>query len=280
VKVPATIDFRYGKCDLATNRDLVDPERDRIVCGFNPDSGADDTLLVGRVCDETGRIIATIVNYACHPTTLAWENRLLSPDWIGAMREVVEKYTGAPCLFLQGASGELAPAEQYVADPAVADRHGRRAGFAVLSTLEAMDPPSTKLVYEGAVESGAPLAMWKREPVELSNVIAAKKIEVELPLKPMPSAAEIEGAWKNCGDDVTRERLARQRALRKIVGDGNTTRIGLWGWRIGEAVMIGQRNETYSLFQTELRKRFAPRRIAIQQGYLSGVAIAVCGGVA
>jgi hypothetical protein len=29
-------------------------------------------VLVGRVCDDGGRIVATIVNYACHPTTLAW----------------------------------------------------------------------------------------------------------------------------------------------------------------------------------------------------------------
>jgi hypothetical protein len=96
-----------------------------------------------------------------------------------------------------------------------------------------------------------------------------------LPLKPMPSVAEIESAWQNCGDAVTRERLARQRALRKIVGDGNTTQIGLWAWRIGDAAMIGQRNETYSLFQTELRKRFVPRRIAVMNlvngsaGYLA-----------
>ena len=48
-----------------------------------------------------------MVNYACHPTTLAWENTLISPDFPGAMREVVERATAAPCVFLQGASGDL-----------------------------------------------------------------------------------------------------------------------------------------------------------------------------
>ena len=77
------------------------------------------------------------------------------------MREVVEEHTGgAPCLFLQGASGELGPAHQYVGDPAVADQHGRRLGFSALSALEGMLPPGQALRYDGVVESGAPLAVW------------------------------------------------------------------------------------------------------------------------
>ena len=122
----ATLTWHYGKCNLATNRDLPEKNSERIVVGFNPEQNADDTLLVGRVTVKQNRIIATIVNYACHPTTLAWENRLISPDYVGAMRELVESNTQAPCLFLQGASGELAPAEQYVGDTEIADKNGRQ----------------------------------------------------------------------------------------------------------------------------------------------------------
>ena len=279
-KIHSTITWRYGRCDLATNRDLPEPGGQRLVCGFNPSAPADDTLLVGRVCDDAGKILATIVNYACHPTTLAWENRLLSPDWVGAMREVVETQTGAPCLFLQGASGELAPAEQYVADPSIADRHGRRVGFAVLSTLEAMDPPGLRLSYEGVVESGAALAVWRHRPVDVSTVLRAQRIELDLPLKPMPTDAPREGEAPAeprartgsdrrgprppSGDDpVQTERVAPQRAVRKIVGEGPTAKMPLWAWRIGDAILIGQPNEAYSVFQTELRKRFAPRPLGI-----------------
>src|SRR5205085_10153628 len=100
-----------GKCDLAANRDLPDPQQPRIICGYNPQKSADDALLVGRItAGSSGQTLATLVNYACHPTTLAWDNRLLSPDYVGAMREVVEAGSaGALCLFLLGASGELAP---------------------------------------------------------------------------------------------------------------------------------------------------------------------------
>src|SRR5205085_6602500 len=131
---------------------------------------ADDTLLVARIVQErTHQTIGTIVNYACHPTTLGWDNKQISPDYVGAMREIIESHTaGAPCMFLQGASGELAPAEQYVADTSVADRHGRQVGFAALSTFESMRTPS-RLAYRGVVESGAPLAVFAREPAQIGN---------------------------------------------------------------------------------------------------------------
>jgi hypothetical protein len=264
-KVAANITWRYGRCDLATNRDLPEPHSGRrIVCGFNPEVLADDKLLVGRVTNDAGVVIATIVNYACHPTTLAWQNRLISPDFVGAMREIVENATGsAPCLFLQGASGELAPAEQYTGDTDVADRHGRRLGYAVLSTLEGMDAPGARLAYDDVVESGAPLAVWTQKPDPPSNALSTTMREVELPLKPMPSVSEIEAQWRLCDDPVMKERLARQLAVRKVVGEGDTTPMPLWAWRIGEAILVGQPNETYSQFQTALRSCFPGRAIAI-----------------
>src|SRR3954462_10549248 len=119
----AQLIWGLGHCALASNRDLPDPGQSRFLTGYNPDAVADDTLLVGRIAAGDGRILATLVNYACHPTTLAWENLLISPDYVGALREVIETHTdGALCLFLQGASGELAPREQYTGDVAVADR--------------------------------------------------------------------------------------------------------------------------------------------------------------
>ena len=104
----AVLEWGYGRCGLAKNRDLQDPAHDRYLSGFNPGGSADDTLLVGRVTKDDGSCLAVLVNYACHPTTLAWENRLISPDFVGAMRDVVEAAKSpSVCLFLQGASGEL-----------------------------------------------------------------------------------------------------------------------------------------------------------------------------
>ena len=103
------------------------------------------------VTGTDGTLLASVVNYACHPTTLAWDNTLISPDYIGALREVVERETGAPCLFLQGASGELGPVEGFVGDPAVADCNGRQLAYAALSALTALPAAGTRFRYTGDV---------------------------------------------------------------------------------------------------------------------------------
>src|SRR5262249_54961517 len=121
---PVTVSYGTGRCSLAANRDFWDADSGQFVCGLTPAGPADDTVLVARITAASGVPLATVVNYACHPTTLAWQNTLISPDFPGAMREVVESATGVPCLFIQGASGDLGPREGYVGDPGTADRNG------------------------------------------------------------------------------------------------------------------------------------------------------------
>ena len=254
----ATLDWHQGRCGLATVRDLPDPDpmKNRIVCGYNPNGKPDDTLLVGRVTDETGQIRATLVNYACHPTTLAWDNKAISPDYVGAMRETIQQATGAPAMFLLGACGELAPRYQYVGDPKIADRHGRQLGFAALATLNGMEPPGTQLAYAETVESGAPLAVWKHQACELSQGLRAIQTAVDLPLKNWPSAQELEQQRLACHDRALEERLRRKRDIRRSVGDGATYRLPIYAWRIGDAIRIGSCCEPYSVLQQELRRRF------------------------
>lgn len=274
---PATLTFATGSCDLASNRDLPEPGGKRFVVGFNPNRSADDTLLVGRVTDDvTGNVTATLVNYACHPTTLAFENRLISPDYVGAMREIVEQHTsGAPCLFFQGASGEMAPRQQYVGDPGVPDRHGRQLGFAVLSTLTGMLPAGQRLAYQGVVESGASLAIWKPEPFEPSSELDVLEIQVPLPLRDLPTAAQLKADLANCTDRVIAERLRRKLQLIEFVGPGPTCDMPAWVWRVGDALIVGQPNEAYSEFQIQLRERFRGRAVMVMNlvngacGYLS-----------
>ncbi|RBL91473.1 neutral/alkaline non-lysosomal ceramidase N-terminal domain-containing protein [Chitinophaga flava] len=260
---PATLTWQYGSCNLAVNRDFPEPGGDRLVVGYNPAVSADDTVLVGRITDNAGKVTGTIVNYACHPTTLAWENQLLSPDYIGGMRTVVEAATAAPCLFLQGASGELSPAEQYSGDTSLADGYGRQLGYAVLSVLEGMLPPDTTLTFTGVVESGASLGIWKKTPAPATTTLLAEMTLVEMPLKPMPSLAEIEAAWATCEHHVIKERLWRQRGIRKTVGEGTVAKMPLWIWRLGNTILAGQPNEAYSLLQQELRQQLAPATVAV-----------------
>lgn len=262
-QVDATLDWHQGRCSLAAVRDLVDPDpsKDRVLCGFNPDGKPDDYLLVGRVTDTAGQLLATVTHYACHPTTLAWDNNAISPDYVGAMRETLERDSGSPAMFMLGACGELAPRYQYVGDPSIADGHGKQLGFAALSTLHGMEPPGTRLMFGNSVESGAPLAVWRREPRELSRELMATVTSVDLPIKDWPSSESLEQQRALCTDRALEERLRRKRDIRRSIGDGSTYRLPIHVWLIGDAVLVGSCCEAYSLLQRKLRNRFPDHTI-------------------
>lgn len=72
-----------------------------------PEKPVDSELLVLRVEDTAGKPIAHAVNFAAHPTMLDARQLQFSADYPGALATWVEQATGAPCLFLQGAAGDL-----------------------------------------------------------------------------------------------------------------------------------------------------------------------------
>jgi len=259
------VSWAYGRCGLAFNRDAVDPASGRDICGLNLAEKADDTLLVGRVADAKGRTRATIVNYACHPVSLGGGNRLLSPDYIGAMREVVERDTeGAICVFLHGASGELTPRRSYEADSKVADQNGRELGYAALSVLSGMFPPGEELQYQGVEESGTPLGIWRLAPrSDVSNQLSGRFLTTQFPLLPFPSRAELETQLAGTTERYAIERLERSLARRAQVGDGPDGDFHFTVWRLGEAFLVSTPAECYSQFQVDLRRQFPDTTVAV-----------------
>lgn len=273
-----TITYGRGRCDLAAQRDFFDADRNQIVCGFNPDGAADDTVVVARATDERGAILATFVNYACHPTTLAFENTQISPDFPGMMRETIERETGAPCIFLQGASGDLGPREGFVGDLAVADRNGRQLGFAALSALEALPAPGTKFEYVGPVVSGATLGIWKHQPLSpeqlQSKALWRRRCwTVDLPYRPDLGTLEgtqaereewIQKEWdaRSAGDQSTArdcramiERMDRRMTRLAALPGGDSFPLPVTLWQMGDACWLAVEAEHYQLLQTALRQQ-------------------------
>ena len=259
--VGATLEWAVGRSAVAANRDL--PADGRRLVGFNPAAVADDTVLVGRVSSDDGVPLAVVVNYACHPTTLAWQNRLISPDFVGALRATVEERHGGLCVFLQGASGELGPREQYVGEVAVADRPGEAIGHAVLAALTTLPPPGTELACLEVVESGAPLALWGPRARRAPEQVAASVVEVPVELKPVPSLAELERDWEGIGEESRRERLRRARRLRDDYEDPSRATHPVWVWRLGETIVVAHPGEAYSLLQRELRDAFPGSAVVV-----------------
>jgi hypothetical protein len=258
---PAWVTYGTGRCGLATNRDLWDASAERFATGYNPDAPADDTLLVARVTGDDGEVRATLFNYACHPTTLAWENRMLSPDFIGAAREVLENSFAAPALFLQGASGELAPRDDYVGDTAVADRNGRQLGHAAAAAIESLPPAGTRFVYTGIVASGANLGTWEYQACDADELRASEQLAgrvSNVPLRRKEDIGVVESLTGATPDSIQeQEKALRRRFMSEALGDSPVYEMPVWTWRLGGALLVALGNEPYSVFQVELRQRFA-----------------------
>lgn len=279
--VAGSLSWEYGTCNLAANRDWPDSTGQSYLVGYNPAEEADATLLFGHITTKAGKPLCSIVNYACHPTTLAHGNRLFSPDFVGEMREVISSSTQAPCLFLQGASGELSPRVQYVADTAIADAHGRQLAYSALSVYEGSLPAGRGYRFKQALPSGAPLAIWEYFPLQGNTTVVTKKLELEVPLKELASLEEIQKEWAACRDRVMKDRLWRKLNTRQVVGNGTTARVAVWIWKLGDAYVVAQPNETYSYFQKQLRAAFPGKKIAvvnIANGYVGYMANATCYG--
>lgn len=279
------VTYASGRCSMAANRDYWDEERGHFVCGLNPDAKAEDTVMVARVTGGAEDLAGVVVNYGCHATTLAYEDTLISPDFVGAMREEVTRATGVPCIYAQGPCGDLGPRHDYIGGPDVADHNGRWLAYAALAALESMGPPATDYKYRGPVVSGATLGVWDHEPFTAERMAQASRFEggtheVELPLKPKPDPVALQqqlDEWLSRqkeadaqGDAIaSRDYGALAERARRWLGrlatlpEGTSYAYHFSVYRLGDAFWVTCGGEPYSLLQTELRRRFPGETILV-----------------
>jgi hypothetical protein len=67
----------------------------------------DDELTLAQFLAKDGSPLATMFNFPCHPEVLWTENPNITSDYVGYLRDEVEKQTGAPCIFFAGALGGM-----------------------------------------------------------------------------------------------------------------------------------------------------------------------------
>jgi neutral ceramidase len=188
---PAWIAAGSGTSHVGMNRRETAPDG-RQVTGANREGFADPEVFVARIDGRDGSPLAAIIGYTMHPTTLGPTNRLVSPDWPGHMRQAVEALTGAPCLFAQGACGNVGPGpDGFTDDLGVVRRIGRQLGAEAARVYLSLDAPEVRRSHERIWESGAPLATWRREPVEKPEpAVAVVSRTVDLPVQEQPSVEE------------------------------------------------------------------------------------------
>ncbi|HEU5315345.1 MAG TPA: hypothetical protein VFX49_04505, partial [Chloroflexota bacterium] len=97
----------------------------RLVLGQHPEGALDSEVQVWRFDAADGEAptpgapvgwvrrgadpVAVLVHYACHGVSLSSQIRLMSADFMGVMREVVERLVSGTALYVQGACGNINP---------------------------------------------------------------------------------------------------------------------------------------------------------------------------
>ena len=100
-------------------------EDGRIILGQNPEGTLDSEVQVWRFdaadaepvepgaplgwVRRSAEPVAVLINYACHGVSLSSQVRLMSADFMGVMRQVVEELVGGTALYVQGACGNINP---------------------------------------------------------------------------------------------------------------------------------------------------------------------------
>ena len=103
---PAQMRWGLGQCDIGVNRREKTADG-KIILGENPAGPIDRSVGVCRFDTAEGTPLVTVVNFATHPVGQDVQVRKISADYVGALRRVMEQATGAPCMFWQGACGNI-----------------------------------------------------------------------------------------------------------------------------------------------------------------------------
>ncbi|MEX2534593.1 MAG: neutral/alkaline non-lysosomal ceramidase N-terminal domain-containing protein [Trueperaceae bacterium] len=284
---PAVLTFGSGQANFAINRRQKLPEG-RVVTGCNPEGFADHSLPLLRIDSAAGGPLACMWGYAMHPTILGPENTLMSPDYPGVARSILEELTGATSLFLQGSAGNQGPGPGgFTGDLHAAERIGSALGCEASKVYLSSEDLGVA-EFDRVWESGAPLGKWKygashRKPA----VLGVRNRLAMLPVKPAPSLSEStresqelreklvdlreDGAPAGEIESLTwRTKRAEMRVRHAREYEGLTEKgIEVQAFRVGETAFVAMPLEPFAEIGMRIKER-SPFRLTHVSGYSNG----------
>ncbi len=172
-----------GDCRINVNRRASTAGSEKFL-GKNPEGPCDHEVIVVRLDAANGKPPATIVNFACHPTIMGPPNRLITPDYPGAMKRVVEEAVGGKCFFLQGAAGDQGPVQGFQGDATVYRRLGAVLGHEVAKVAFGLEAIPARTRFREIIPSGAPLGMYDEQFAVLDGApVKVQEREIAVPLR-------------------------------------------------------------------------------------------------
>lgn len=180
---PVEVRAGQGECGINANRRCIGPKGERFL-GVNADGPCDHRVSVVQLDGVDSRPLATLVNYACHATVMGPANRLLTPDFPGAMKRVVEAAVGGTCVFLQGSAGNVGPVQGFQADPKVYRALGAVLGHEVARVALGLKCVPSSMTFCEVIPSGAPLGMYDVHfATRHGSPLQVRAMEIAVPLR-------------------------------------------------------------------------------------------------
>ena len=279
------ISYGIGRSDININRRPAD-ENGNLFTGRNWDGIVDHSVDVIGFDDENGNVVSTIVGYACHPTILGPDNRLISPDYPGHMRKTVEDTVGGSCIFLQGAAGNQGPIHGFVGEVEVARKAGKILGLEASKVRMSLDPFERKEELIEIVQAGADLGMYEDVAVsEPSDDLQVRNKYIDLPSLNFPSYEKASQDYENALLDLKKIReLGNKDDIKKMVSTVKRTnftrklteiskggKVNIWiqTTKVGDIIFQGLPLEPFMEFSHKIKSLNSDKKI-FWSGYTNG----------
>ena len=288
---PARAGAGSGWLELGVNRRERAADG-RTILGWNPDKDWDREVGVLRLDRPDGTPLAIAVNFACHPVVVGPEDPAVNADFPGPMRDAVEDFyqdSGAVALFLQGAGGDVLPLEGFFDHPGPEDAFGERLALEAVHVAADIEthPTAVEKVGYGSV---TPISLYRRRrtPHPPPQQLAAAGREVMLPLKKVPTIAEVEGeldGYRAALAEAEEAGLGRERlnpleyhvnwaeeALRQLRDGWEAPAVPAFiqAFRIGDIGVAAVPGEVFSDIARQIKSR-SPAETTLFAGYANGV---------
>lgn len=120
---PGRLAWTRGSAAVAANRRVLEDGK-WVGFGAVPDGAVDHSLPLLRVTNEQGSVVAVVINYACHNTTLRGDFQQIHGDWAAAAQEAIEAdHPGTLALITIGCGADSDPHPHGTVE--LCEHHGR-----------------------------------------------------------------------------------------------------------------------------------------------------------
>ena len=228
---------------IGFNRRLV--KDGKVIMAGNPDGAVIPWVDVLGFVSKDDVLVASLFTHAAHPVIVHDTSKLISGDYPGfAVQQVKRKAKRGIHLFFQGCAGNIN-------------------AFPLKGGLDAAMAAGRELgdaAYRGLTTSS---------PVAVRGSIKSASLDLKLPLRPPPPAAELReiiAKEKNAGKRARRERLLEIAESGKVPSMEMPMRV----FKIGDVSLLAMAHEPFAEYQHFLEKH-SPFSCTMAFGYTNGL---------